>query len=54
MDNPTQYYVMDRKTKKPVGKPYKNKNRARTRVDQLDNIYGGYRYYVSDNSGFIV
>ena len=54
MDNPTTYYVIDRHTRKPVGKPYKSKARARARVDVLDNEYGAYRYGVSDNSGFLV
>jgi len=30
----------------PLGKPYKNKNRAKTRADQLDQKIGGYRHKV--------
>jgi hypothetical protein len=30
----------------PLGKPYKNKKRARTRVDKLDQEIGAYRHFV--------
>ncbi len=30
----------------PLGKPYKNKKRAKTRVDKLDQEIGGYRHFV--------
>lgn len=42
--------VWDRHDKKWVGGTYKNKNRARARVDRLDNEYGGYRYTVKSRS----
>lgn len=31
---------------RPLGKPYKNKKRARTRADKLDQEIGGYRHIV--------
>jgi hypothetical protein len=43
-----KYIVVDRKTGEQVGKPYSNKNRARSRVDKLDNDYGAYRYAVKE------
>lgn len=43
-----KYIVVDRKTGEQVGKPYASKSRARTRVDKLDNEYGGYRYSVKE------
>lgn len=42
----TKYIIIDRHTGETVGKPYTSKNRARGRVDKLDNEYGGYRYSV--------
>jgi hypothetical protein len=36
---------------RPIGKPYKNKKRAKTRADKLDQEIGGYRHsvqYVDD------
>jgi hypothetical protein len=30
----------------PLGKPYKNKKRAKTRADKLDQEIGGYRHFV--------
>lgn len=41
-----KYAIIDRHTGEQVGKPYTSKNRARTRVDKLDNEYGCYRYSV--------
>lgn len=41
-----KYAVVDRHTGDSVGKPYTSKNRARSRVDALDNKYGGYRYTI--------
>lgn len=41
-----KYAVVDRHTGEQVGKPYTSKNRARSRVDALDNAYGAYRYTV--------
>lgn len=41
-----KYAIIDRHTGEQVGKPYTSKNRARSRVDALDNEYGGYRYTV--------
>lgn len=38
------YEVIDGKTKKVVGQ-YINMRRASRRVNELDNIYGSYRYY---------
>jgi hypothetical protein len=38
---------------RPLGKPYKNKKRAKTRADKLDDQIGGYRHsvrYVDDQS----
>lgn len=29
-----------------VGRPYKSKQRARTRVDTLDNIHGSYVHFI--------
>ena len=29
-----------------IGRPYKSKARARTRVDTLDNQYGAYAHYI--------
>jgi len=42
----TGYRIIDRQTGRQIGKEYsvKNRKRARTRVDKLDNEYGGYRY----------
>ncbi len=31
---------------RPIGKPYKNKKRAKTRADRLDQEIGGYRHSV--------
>ena len=31
---------------RPLGKPYKNKKRAKTRTDKLDQEIGGYRHFV--------
>lgn len=31
---------------KPLGKPYKDKKRAKTRADKLDQEIGGYRHFV--------
>lgn len=42
------YAIIDRQTGRQVGKPYKNKNRARTRRDKLDLAYGGYKHFVRD------
>lgn len=39
------FQVIDRQTGRIVG-TYKNRNRARTQVDKLDNAYGAYRYSV--------
>ena len=44
------YTIIDRHTGKQVGKPYKSKARARTRVDVLDNAYGAYRYSLRDDT----
>ena len=30
----------------PLGKPYQNKKRAKTRADKLDQEIGGYRHFV--------
>lgn len=38
--------IVDKQTGKVVGVAYSNKRRAYTRVDKLDNEYGGYRYRV--------
>lgn len=40
------YIIIDRQTGLQVGKPYANRNRARTRVDKLDMQYGAVRYMV--------
>lgn len=40
------YRIIDIKTGMPVGKPYKNARRARTRRDKLDLEYGAIRYRV--------
>lgn len=31
---------------RPLGKPYQNKKRAKTRADKLDQEIGGYRHFV--------
>ena len=41
-----KYAIIDRKTGKQVGQLHTSKQRARSRVDTLDNAYGGYRYSV--------
>ena len=41
-----KYQIVDRHTGLKVGKPYSCRKRARSRVDRLDNEYGGYRYYL--------
>jgi hypothetical protein len=33
---------------RPLGKPYKNKKRAKTRADKLDQEIGGYRHFVRE------
>lgn len=40
------FIIWDRINQCQVGKPYSNRNRARARVDKLDNDYGAYRYSV--------
>ncbi len=43
------FVIIDRQTGERVGQPYQGKHarkRARTRMDKLDNEYGGYRYQV--------
>lgn len=40
------YKIIDRQTGKQVGKDYSCRRKASTRVDKLDNEYGGYRYKV--------
>lgn len=40
------YVVVDGKTGKVVYRTtYKNRKRARSRADRLDNSYGAYRYF---------
>lgn len=46
---PIRWQVWDNKDKRPVGKPYNDKKRARRRVDKLDNDYGAYRYTVIEH-----
>lgn len=41
-----KFRIWDKHNKTWVGKTYNNWKRARTRVDKLDNEYGGYRYNV--------
>lgn len=43
------FEVIDRQTKEIKG-TYKSRNVARRNADKLDNIYGGYRYYVNEVS----
>lgn len=43
--NKRKYEVVDRHTGKVV-KAYVTPQKARNERDRLDNIYGGYRYYV--------
>lgn len=38
--------IIDRHTGAQIGKPYTDKNRARTRANKLDLQYGAYRYTV--------
>lgn len=40
------YRVVDSRTQKPVGKPYKSASRARARRDKLDLLHGAIRYRV--------
>lgn len=40
------FAIIDRQTRKQIGKPYKCRKRARRRRDRLDNEYGGYKYIV--------
>lgn len=42
------YEIVDRHTGEVVSQPYRNKKRARTRADKLDNDYGAYRYQVRE------
>lgn len=44
--------IIDGQTGQRVGKPYKNKSRARRRVDRLDNEYGAYRYQARPIGGW--
>lgn len=39
------YKIIDKQTGLTVG-AFKNRRTARNKADKLDNIYGGYRYYV--------
>ena len=41
------YQVIDKQTKSVMG-TYKSKITAGKKADRLDNIYGGYRYYVKE------
>lgn len=43
-----KWRIWDTKEKVWASKPYSNKNRARTRMDKLDNEYGAYRYQVKE------
>ncbi|WP_322470265.1 hypothetical protein SOM08_06065 [Hydrogenophaga sp. SNF1] len=40
------YRIIDIRTQKPVGKPYKSASRARARRDKLDLQHGAIRYRV--------
>ncbi len=44
----TKWRIWDTHDKVWVSAPYNNKKRARTRMDKLDNEYGGYRYQVRE------
>jgi hypothetical protein len=51
MEKPFQIYGPDPhgssdSESRPLGKPYKNKKRAKTRADKLDQEIGGYRHSV--------
>ena len=51
MERPYQIYGPDPhgssdSESRPLGKPYKNKKRANTRADQLNQEIGGYRHFV--------
>lgn len=39
-----QWVVIDKQTKKPVGRPVSSRTAANRKVDRLDNEYGAYRY----------
>lgn len=41
---PITYVIIDSHTRKQIGKPYVNANRARSRADKLDMEYGACRY----------
>lgn len=41
-----KFEIIDKQTGSRVGQPYGTRARANRRVDQLDNAYGAYRYYV--------
>lgn len=42
-----KFAVIDRQTGLTIG-TYGTSKRARNKRDQLDNIYGGYRYFVRE------
>jgi hypothetical protein len=51
LERPYQIYGPDphgssNSESRPLGKPYRNKKRANTRADKLDQEIGGYRYSV--------
>ena len=41
------YQIIDKQTQQVKG-TFKNRHTARNKADKLDNIYGGYRYYVKE------
>lgn len=43
------YSIVDIQTKAVVGKPYKDKVRARNQANKLDLKYGAFRYIVRPN-----
>jgi len=46
-----KWRIWDPKEKVWVSQPYSDKNRARHRMDKLDNDYGAYRYQVKEVEG---
>jgi hypothetical protein len=46
-----RWQIVDTHTGRPVGKPYRNRDRARARRDKLDTEHGSYRYRVQRVEG---
>jgi len=44
------FQIIDKQTNLTAG-TFKNRKTARNKADKLDNVYGGYRYYVKEVIG---